>query len=834
MSYNKFTTQGGRILLDLTNSTVESAKLEKGITAYNKHGNLITGTLEHLLQEKEVNPSTQDQVISATEGNYGLSKVKVNAIQTEERLTDTNGEVIPADGKYLTKVTVNVQPALQSKNIAPSRETQIIQPDSQYYGLSSVSIAPIPEDCIIPQLETKQVTPSNATQVIKPSDNFDALSEVTVEPIPTEYIIPNGTLNITENGIHNVTSYASTNVNVQPSLQTKTATPTKASQSISADSNYYGLKTVTVNPIPNTFMEVPSDTLAISSNGTHSVLNYASATVNVQPALQSKEVTPTTTEQTVTADTDKYGLSSVKVKAISTEEKTTTANGNVIPTEGKYLSKVTVNVQPSLQSKEATPTKASQNVVADTGYYGLGKVTVNPIPDNYIIPTGTTNITSNGTHTVTSYATATVNVQPSLQEKTVTTNGTVTPDSGYYGLSKVTVNTPEFNIAYGTTAPTDTSKLWVKMNKPSTVEVITNPAKETTDLTYGVAILPMELAYTDAVLMTTRIYLFGGYCSRGNNTSIRNLDITTNSFVTITSISGLSSNSTLQKMGASAVGSKVYFFGAYSGSTGTGIYVYDTSAKTFSTLSTTLPEAIASVTAVVKGTKIYLFGGETDSSSYSSAIRVFNTADNTLTTLSTTLTSAMGHMAGACVGDKIYLFGGITTSGRVTTVQVFDTTNNIITTVAALPMILDDIGCAAVNKKIYLFGGTTSDSASSYPTSYINVFDTETQTMSTLATRLPRSLTGISCVTSGSTIYLFGGVDSNNAYTNAVGTFKITTSSISARTNTLLIEAGNSKNTFTLLPGINLSVNGVYFDDANGTRTKVSAALYKNGAWTEI
>lgn len=68
-------------------------------------------------------------------------------------------------------------------------------------------------------------------------------------------------------------------------------------------------------------------------------------------------------------------------------------------------------VAPSTQSKTIIPTKETQIVEPDDGVFALSRITVESIPDEYIIPKGTINITSNGTVNVSNYAEANVEIE---------------------------------------------------------------------------------------------------------------------------------------------------------------------------------------------------------------------------------------------------------------------------------------------------------------------------------------------------------------------------------------------------------------------------------------
>lgn len=221
-----------------------------------------------------------------------------------------------------------------------------------------------------------------------------------------------------------------------------TITPSSASQ-IAVNSGVYTTGKITVSA-------VPTETKKITANGTYSPSAgkyFSSVEVAIAgdtPTYQSKTISPSTSVQTVTADSGYDALSDVIVNAIQTETKSVTSNGTYKPTSGKYFSSVTVNVPSetfNTQTKTVTPTESTQTVSPDNGYNGLSSVTINPISSTYIgsaVPTkGATTITpnSNSQTAISSgtYATGEVKVAAVPSEtKKITANGTYTPSNGKY------------------------------------------------------------------------------------------------------------------------------------------------------------------------------------------------------------------------------------------------------------------------------------------------------------------------------------------------------------------------------------------------------------------
>ena len=494
------------------------------------------------------------------------------------------------------------------------------------------------------------------------------------------------------------------------------------------------------------------------------------------------------------------------------QTKTTTVNGKVT-SDNAYvgLKEVTVNVQtaPTLQSKTVTPTKSQQNVTADSGYDGLSGVTVNAIPDNYVIPTGTVNITTNGTHDVSGKAGVNVNV-PSKEEEAkevdlamASGNQTITPTSGKV-LSQVVVKKPatmlpenikkdvniggvtgtlesggggELNIAYGDTAPEDTSKLWIKSEEPS-------------NISFPIVWKPEQVV----------------------------------DGITDTGIKTLSN----WGIGAAAVGTKIYLFGGIGDSySSRRVQVFDTKTETLETLSVET-YANRDICAVAVDTKIYLFGGF--SGSFVDSVRVFDTTTNTIQKLTATIKIYTDIISAAAVGTKIYLFGVDGTQYGGNPIHIFDTETNTVQSLSnILPKNLWGIGAAAVSTKIYLFGGRTGTSGGDVNNIYI--FDTETNTVQSLSNTLPKTVYYICATAVDTKIYLFGG---EGTYINPINLFTVSTSLSS---NDIIVTQENYSRTFKVLKApteVEVGVKHVYKGDSSNHATFIDAYLYDGVNWVNV
>lgn len=247
-----------------------------------------------------------------------------------------------ADGFSSVEITVDVPSNVnnQEKSVTISANgTSTITYDANYTGLSSVGITVDVE----PDLEAKTVEyTTNNTYTIAPSSGKDGISSATVTvnvdtvtpynegkaagiaeqkaKLESATFVSNGTYT-KEDGYNSVTVAVPSDIN----NQNKTATPSTSAQEITADSGYSGLGKVTISAVT---AAIDSDIVAGNIKKDVEILGVT-GTYDPQPELQDKTVTPSTSQQVISADSGYDGLDEVTVSAVTSSIDANIAAGNI-------------------------------------------------------------------------------------------------------------------------------------------------------------------------------------------------------------------------------------------------------------------------------------------------------------------------------------------------------------------------------------------------------------------------------------------------------------------------------------------------------------------------
>lgn len=282
----------------IVNQGAVSAEVQEGDTytipkGYHNGSGTVSGVAgggNYKLQSKSVTPTKSQQNVTPDSGFYGLSDVTVAAIpaayQDVSSVTAVAGDVlankiiVTADGSVTTGTMPNNGAVSQKLDTATTSYTV---PAGYHSGTGTVSIT----------TETKSATPSKKQQTVTPTEG-SVLSSVTVNAIPAEYAdtsdatataaqiltgqtayvdgekvtgtMPNNspaaTVLDTETASYTIPAgYHDGTGSVSLSLETKSATPTKAQQTIEPSEGKV-LSSVTVEAIPSQFVDTSTGTAA--------------------------------------------------------------------------------------------------------------------------------------------------------------------------------------------------------------------------------------------------------------------------------------------------------------------------------------------------------------------------------------------------------------------------------------------------------------------------------------------------------------------------------------------------------------------------------------------
>ena len=280
----------------IVNQGAVSAEVQEGDTytipkGYHNGSGTVSGVAgggNYKLQSKSITPTKSQQNVTPDAGFFGLSDVTVAAIpaayQDVSSVTAVAGDVlankiiVTADGSVTTGTMPNNGAVAQKLD---GETTSYTVPAGYHDGKGTVNVT----------VETKSATPTKEEQTVTPTEG-SLLSSVTVGAIPAEYVdttdgtataaqiltgrtayvagekvtgtMPNNspaaTVLDTETASYTIPAgYHDGTGSVSLSLETKSATPTKAQQTIEPSEGKV-LSSVTVEAIPAQYVDTSSGT----------------------------------------------------------------------------------------------------------------------------------------------------------------------------------------------------------------------------------------------------------------------------------------------------------------------------------------------------------------------------------------------------------------------------------------------------------------------------------------------------------------------------------------------------------------------------------------------
>lgn len=402
--------------------------------------------------------------------------------------------------------------------------------DEQYSGFGLVRVQ-IPE----PIYDELTVQPKTTAQTLNPLN--DAFSIVYVDPVTSAIDTNIKAANIKKGinilGVTGTLEFTTETLTVSPKTTAQSFTPTSdgySKVSVNAvtsaiDSNILAAnikKDVKILGVTGTAVISNETTRNITTNGTYDApapyTGFSSVTVDVKIEHEPLDIVPSTSAQTFTAADEYHGYSPVTVAAVTSDidaniiasnikqgviilgvtgtvvelkgqtrtETLTSASGATYTPATGYNAITSIKVTPKNQNVTITPKTTAQTTTVPTGYSGHGTITTSAVTaaiDSNIVAgniksgtkilgvTGTCvelkgqtkTVTQNGTITpdegYNALTSVTVNVNTvKNQDKTITKNGTYTPDAGYTGFGKVTVNINTVNNTTLTATPKTTKQ----------------------------------------------------------------------------------------------------------------------------------------------------------------------------------------------------------------------------------------------------------------------------------------------------------------------------------------------------------------------------------------